>query len=235
MNNLKITAHLSTPMGVYDNWSPSLEGLLTYRLLEEYNLLSPNPTVEQVANTQDFLVQHLPLRQATIKDDRYWCVSSPCYVINGELTDRYRKRWDSHETNLNWGKRKPKFLTGEGAEKSYDLPLYARLTNTITWFVVGDKTKINDLLSPITHIQKKRSYGNGEVTKWQIEITYDDYHLWRDDKLMRPMPVRLISQKLDNPQMIWGWRSPAWLAANKELCYMPKDNVIYGTGREINV
>jgi CRISPR type IV-associated protein Csf3 len=227
VNNLKVTAYLSTPIGVYDNWSPSLEGLLTYRLLEENNLLSPNPTAEQVAKVQDFLVDELPLKQNTIMNDKYFCVTSPCYVVQGEVTDRYRKRWDNHENSLNWGKRKPKILTGEGAEKSYDLPLYTRLTNSISWFVVGDKTRINALLSPVTHIQKKRSYGNGEIKQWQIEIAYDDYHLWRDDELMRPMPVRLISQKIDNPQLIWGWKSPAWLATNKELCYMPKDNVIY--------
>lgn len=227
MNNLKVTAYLSTPIGVYDNWSPSLEGLLTYRLLEENNLLSPNPTAEQVAKVQDFLANELPLKQNTIMNDKYFCVSSPCYVVQGEATDKYRKRWDNHENNLNWGKRKPKFLTGEGAEKSYDLPLYTRLTNSISWFVTGDRTKIDALLSPVTHIQKKRSYGNGEVRQWQIEIAYDDYHLWRDDKLMRPMPVKLMPQKIDNPQMIWGWKSPSWLAENKELCYMPKDNVIY--------
>jgi len=44
---------------------------------------------------------------------------------------------------------------------------------------------------------------------------------------MRPIPVRLLDVELENPKMIWGWKSPAWLAVNKELCYMPKDNVIY--------
>jgi len=227
VDNLKITAHLATSLGAYDNWSPSLEGILVYRLLEENSLLSPNPTPDQVAETKEFIEQNLPLKQGVIKSEKYWCVSSPCYVLQGEATDKYRKRWDNHENNLDWGKRKPKFLTGEGAEKSYDLPLYTRSINSISWFAVGDKTAIKNLLSSVTHIQKKRSYGNGEVREWEIGIIYDDYHLWRDNKLMRPIPVRLIDRKIDNPQMVWGWRSPAWLAANKELCYMPKDSVIY--------
>ncbi|MFM6345268.1 MAG: hypothetical protein ACKPFK_08985 [Dolichospermum sp.] len=227
MDNLKITAYLSNAIAVYDNWSPSSEGILIYRLLEENNLLSPNPTVEQVAEVQKFIDQNLPVKRGKIKNDFYWCVSSPCYAIKGEQTDKYRKRWDNHENNLNWGKRKPQFKTGEGAEKSYDLPLYTRLIDSISWFVVGDKTRIKELLQTVTHIQKKRSYGNGEVREWEIGIAYDDYHLWRDGKLMRPIPVRLIDQKLDNPQLVWGWKSPAWLATNKELCYMPKDNVIY--------
>ena len=227
MDNLQITAHLTTSLGAYDNWSPSLEGILVYRLLEENNLLSPNPTPDQVAETKEFIDLNLPLKQGEIKSDKYWCVSSPCYVLHGESTDKYRKRWDNHENNLDWGKRKPKFLTSEGAEKSYDLPLYTRSTNSISWFVVGNKTRIKEFLQSVTHIQKKRSYGNGEVREWEIGVIYDDYHLWRNGKLMRPIPVRLLDQKLDNPQMIWGWKPPAWLAANKELCYMPKDNVIY--------
>lgn len=227
MDNLQITAHLTTSLGAYDNWSPSLEGILVYRLLEENNLLSPNPTPDQVAETKEFIDLNLPLKQGEIKSDKYWCVSSPCYVLYGESTDKYRKRWDNHENNLDWGKRKPKFLTSEGAEKSYDLPLYTRLTNSISWFVVGNKTRIKEFLQSVTHIQKKRSYGNGEVREWEIGVIYDDYHLWRNGKLMRPIPVRLLDRKLDNPQMIWGWKPPVWLAANKELCYMPKDNVIY--------
>lgn len=227
MDNLQITAHLTTSLGAYDNWSPSLEGILVYRLLEENNLLSPNPTPDQVAETKEFIDLNLPLKQGEIKSDKYWCVSSPCYVLHGESTDKYRKRWDNHENNLDWGKRKPKFLTSEGAEKSYDLPLYTRSTNSISWFVVGNKTRIKEFLQSVTHIQKKRSYGNGEVREWEIGVIYNDYHLWRNGKLMRPIPVRLLDRKLDNPQMIWGWKPPVWLAANKELCYMPKDNVIY--------
>lgn len=227
MKSLKITAHLSNAIAVYDNWSPSLEGILVYRLLEENNLLSPNPTPEQVSGVEEFLKQNLPVKRRKIKDEFYWCVSSPCYVVNSEQTDRYRKRWDNHENNLDWGKRKPQFKTSEGAEKSYDLPLYTRLTDSISWFVVGDKTGIKELLQSVTHIQKKRSYGNGEVKEWEISASYEDYHLWRNGKLMRPVPVRLLDQKLDNPQLAWGWKPPTWLAINKELCYMPKDNVIY--------
>jgi CRISPR type IV-associated protein Csf3 len=228
VDNLQITAHLTTSLGAYDNWSPALEGILVYRLLEENNLLSPNPTPDQVAETKEFIDLNLPLKQGEIKSDKYWCVSSPCYVLHGESTDKYRKRWDNHENNLDWGKRKPKFLTSEGAEKSYDLPLYTRLVSSISWFAVGDKTRIKEFLQSVTHIQKKRGYGNGEVREWEIGVIYDDYHLWRDGKLMRPIPVRLLDQKIDNPQMIWGWKPPVWLASNKELCYMPKDNVIYG-------
>lgn len=229
MQNLQITARLSTAFGTYDDWSPSLEGILVYQLLEKNNLLSANPTPQQVVDVQDFLRDNLPLKQAALKNESYWCVSSPCYVVKGEQTDRYRKRWDNHENNLNWGKRKPQFKTSEGAEKSYDLPLYTRLASSISWFVVGDKSEIKELLQTVTHIQKKRSYGNGEVREWEIKLIYNDYHLWRDNKLMRPVPVKLIDQKLDNPQLIWGWRSPAWLSTNKELCYMPKDNVSHGT------
>lgn len=227
MANLKITAYLSNSIAVSDNWSPSLEGLLTYRLLDEYNLLSANPTPEQVQESQDFIYQNLPLSLNTLNGESYWCCSSPCYVIKSEHVDRFRKRWDMHDTNLNWGKRKPQFKTSEGAEKSYDLPLYSRLASSLSWYCVGDKIGIQHLLESVTNIQKKRSYGNGDVREWTIDLIYSDYSLWYDDQLMKPIPVRLIDKSLPNPQLIWGWKSPAWLPTNKELCFMPTHNIIY--------
>jgi CRISPR type IV-associated protein Csf3 len=227
MDNLKITAYLNNAIAVYDNWSPSIEGLLIYRLLEDNNLLSSNPTKQQTIDAQPFIDTHLPLGQNTISGTAYWCTSSPFYTICSEQTDRYRKRWDAHDNNLNWGKRKPQFKTSEGAEKSYDLPLFTRLTNSISWYVTGDKKAIQSLLNPVVFIQKKRNYGNGQVKQWVVEKIDSDYHLWRNGQLMKPMPVRLISEPTDNPQLIWGWKAPSWLAANKELCYMPKDNVVY--------
>ena len=231
MKNLIVTAFLANAIAVYDNWSPSLEGLLIYRLLEENSLLSPNPTEKQVTEVESFLKTYLPIKEALLSDVPYWAISSPCYLVKSEQIDKYRKRWDSHDRNLDWGKRKQQFKTSEGAEKSYDLPLYTRLVRSINWYLIGDKDGIKQLLESVTHLQKKRSYGNGEVLQWQITQTNNDYHLWHEDKLIKPVPVRLMPHKLDNPQMIWGWKSPSWLPANKELCYMPKDNVVYAQSR----
>ena len=220
---LKITAHMGNAIAVFDDWSPAFDSLLTLLIAEKSGIYIPNPTPEQVEETRELIEKSMPLDKGNIRDEWYWKVSSPCYTVVSEYSDRFRKRWDNHENNLNWGKRKPKFQTSEGAEKSYDLPLYCRNTPSISWYAVGDRYKLQDLLQACTHLGKKRSYGNGLVTRWEVTPTPEDWHLWKDGNLMRPMPARIIPpEAFPNPVLMnWGWRPPAWLHTNKELCIMP--------------
>lgn len=231
MQPLKITASVANAFAVYDNWSPSLDSLLEWLILDRLNLTQSNPTNEQIAASRPIVDQNMPLLKGEISGEWYWSVSSPCYILQSEYTDKYRKRWDSHDKSLNWGKRKAKFTTSEGPEKSYDLPLFCRVTDSISWYGVGDKDNVSELLANCTRIGKKRSQGNGEISQWIVEPIKEDWHLWRNKELMRPMPFRLL---FTHPNMLaseyyqldWGWRHPAWHTANKELCFMPKCNVV---------
>lgn len=230
MKPLKITAHLGTAIACYDNWSPSLDALLEWLILDQLNLASPNPTPKQVEASRSIVDAQMPLASGSIMGEWYWQVSSPCYRVVSEYTDRYRKRWDYHDRNLEWGKRKAKWSTSEGGEKSYDLPLYCRNVESITWYGVGNREEITALLQNCNYIGKKRSYGNGQVLQWEVEEIADDWHLWRQGKLMRPIPYRLLFSQsqilISEPVLLqWGWRPPAWLNSNKELCVMPQENV----------
>lgn len=222
MNTLEITAYLNTPVATFNKWTPAIDGLLVYLILERENLLCPNPTAEQMLHAYEQLDHLLPLGKGNIANDWYWQASSPIFSSQQTYRDRYRKRWDYQENNLNWGKRKAKWHTSEGAEKSYDLPLECNSTQAVRWYVIGDRLRIADLLQSCTHIGKKRSYGNGEVRQWEVKTTPDDWHLVKDNKLMRPIPQRLAAGlPPSNTIMSWGWRPPAWLSVNQELCLMP--------------
>lgn len=227
MEPLRITAHLASPVGVFDDYSPSLDGLLEWLLLDRLHLTSPNPTPEQVEQTRSIVDEQLPLLKTEIAGEWYWATSSPCYQILNEQIDRYRKRWspgiDSPEPN--WGKRRAKWSGSEGAEKNYDLPLYLRTTPAIFWYAVGDKNRILDLLQDCTGIGKKRAYGYGQILRWEIETCGEDWHLWRDGQLMRPIPVTAIDRCCDFAILNWGWRPPAWLHTNKTRCAMPVHTV----------
>lgn len=224
----RVTAHLATPFAACDDWSPALDAILEWLLLEQFGLTSPNPSEEQIQQTRSLVFEHLPLQRGEINGEWYWCVSSPCYQYKNEQRDKFRKRWDYHDYALNWGKRKAKWSTSDGGEKSYDLPLYLRLTPTITWYCVGDKKGIEELLQGCPGVGKKRSYGHGQVSKWEVSQIKEDWHLWRNGKLMRPMPyiflmgdanvLRGNSYKL----MEWGWRPPARMQCNQTLCIMPE-------------
>jgi len=227
MQPLKVQAWMGSPIAGYDDWSPDLAGLLEYLLLDRLHLASPNPTPEQVEETRAIVDEQMPIRRGDLDGEWYWQTSGPCYTIKSEQIDKFRKRWDCQEHNLNWGKRKAKWSTSEGPEKSYDLPLYLRSTSVITWYCVGNLVAVADLLNDCTGVGKKRSHGYGQITKWEVELCEHDWHLWRNGMLMRPIPLTSIPQDrpVDFSILDWGWRPPAWLHSNKTRCAMPGHTV----------
>jgi len=228
--NLRITAYLSTPLAAYDNWSPSIDSLLEWMLLDKLGLVSPNPTPQQVEDSRTIVAANMPIAKGDLKGQWYWQVSSPCYTILAENQDRFRKRWEPgiDTPNPNWGKRKAKVDTSQGAEKSYDLPLPLRTVDRINWYAIGDVEGVQSLLEPCTSLGKKRSIGNGQISRWQtIPIEYD-WHLWgKNGELMRPIPLECmpVDRPIDFAPLRWGWRPPSWLHTNKTNCAMPIHNV----------
>ncbi len=225
MDNLQTIAHMASPLVAYDDWSPSLDALLEYVLLDRLNLITPNPTKEDAERNLPLIFEQMPIARKMLNGEWYWAVSSPHYIENHQQTTRFRKRWDYQEHHLEWGKKRAKVSGSEGHFKAYDLPRYDREMQTIHWFCIGDRDRILELLQSVTHLGKKRSQGCGQVHKWEVLPFEHDWHLWRGDKLARPMPVNMIEPPQAINMMQWGWRPPTWLAANKSMCFMPTDNV----------
>lgn len=224
MDNLQITAWLSAPLAVMDDWTPQLEGLLMYYWLDRLGLNYPNPTAEQVAQVSHSLV-NFPIKKHD-KDGFYFC-SAPIYSYVVDQQSRYRKRWTpDQDGTINWGKRRAKFSTSEGAEKSYDLPLFLRLTHRIDWYCVGEAEAIQQLLIPVKGIGKKRSQGFGQIAKWDVVKIDNDWSVVKDSVLMKPLPGYILEYlriKKNYNMMQWGWKPPAWLIENQSLCYMPNN------------
>jgi hypothetical protein len=220
---LQITAFLANGIAVYDDWSPAIEGLLIHQLLYNLDMASPNPTPDQVEKAQSVIDKYLPLGRHPELD--LWQCSAPVYQYQCEETTKYRKRWEPNG-QVNWGKRKAKYSTSEGPEKSYDLPLFLRLTTRIDWFVMGMPVEINALLNPIAGIGKKRGHGYGQVHQWKVTEIDEDWSLFRDGQLMKPIPVETFkSLGLPMPHndiIQWGYKPPSWLPDNRALCLMPR-------------
>lgn len=225
MDNLQIIAHMATPLVAYDDWSPSLDALIEYQLLERLGLIEPNPTEASVLKNLPILFEQMPIARKMLNGQWYWAVSSPHYIENHQQTTRFRKRWDYQELHLDWGKKRAKVNGSEGHFKAYDKPRYDREMQTIHWFCIGDQPAIAELLQPVTNLGKKRSQGCGQVHKWEVLPFEHDWHLCRGNSLARPIPVGMIEPPQAINMMNWGWRPPTWLAANKSMCYMPTDNV----------
>lgn len=225
MINLQIIAHMATPLVAYDDWSPSLDALIEYQLLDHLGLIEPNPTEASVLKNLPILFEQMPIARKMLNDEWYWAVSSPHYIENHQQTTQFVKRPDMKEPHLDLRGKRGKFSSSEGHFKAYKLPRYDREMQTIHWFCVGNANGIRDLILGVTHLGKKRSQGCGQVHKWEVLDFEHDWHLWRGDSLARPMPVNMIEPPQAINMMQWGWRPPTWLAANKSMCYMPTDNV----------
>jgi CRISPR type IV-associated protein Csf3 len=222
---LRVTAQMSTALAVYDQWTPSLDSILEERILTNLDSKQANPSSEEIERTRPIVSELMPLKKIEIRETWFWSVSSPIYATKGHHTDRYRKRWDSHDKNLNWGNRRAKFATDHSGEKSYDLPLFTVLTPKITWYAIGDQKEVLALVKTCSHLGKKRSYGNGEVKSWQVDTVTEDRSLVYQGALMRPIPVEIIDQfniESKNPVMLWGYNPPGWYVKNKKLCAMPQ-------------
>ena len=228
LKNLQITAYLGKPIALSDDYSPSIDALLEWLWLDERGLARTNPSPDSLIQTE------LPIKKGRITgewlfDEWYWCVSSPHYQIEYEQTSRFRKRWDYQDKHLSWGKKKAKVQRDGGFTKNVDLPLFLRNTNRIDWFAVGDRVELHRLLEQCTHLGKARSCGYGEVLKWDVTEIENDWHLWRNGNLARPIPYEYfapLNHKERLPMMSWAWRPPGWMDCNRELCVMPKHNVV---------
>lgn len=217
MENLQVTAYLATPLAVSDNWSPSLDALLEYLWLDERGLLSPHPT------KKDLIKSDIPLREDTIKEESFYACSSPFYLIEKEQKDQHVGRWDYQDRHLNWGKKKARVDTQQGHTKSFVLPI--RLINTprIDWFCVGEINEIYRLLSGCTNLGKKRSYGKGQVYRWEVKEISEDWSREKHGRLTRPLPVTLVDDWDGYNIMRWGWRIPSWLPESLAVCAMPNN------------
>ena len=223
---LKVTAFLSAGIAVFDDWSPDLASLLEWLILDGRGMASPNPSAQDVEASRPVVDQHMPLTKGIVGAEWYWQTSSPCYTYRNESISKFRKRWAPgiDSPSPNWGKRKAKWDTSQGAEKAYDLPLFVRIPPTITWYCNGDRDEIESLLQGCTGLGKKRAHGYGQVNRWEVEEIGNDWHLFGPNgELMRPIPIAALPTDRSVGFAIrdWGWRPPAWLSDNKTRCAMP--------------
>jgi hypothetical protein len=224
MKNLQITAHLASAIAVYDDWTPQLEGVLIYQLLSNLGLAHPNPSLDQIKDCDQIIRERLPIKRNS-EHGFYYC-SNPVYCYKCEQQSRFRKRWSpDQDGNIKWGKRKAKFDTSQGAEKSYDLPLFLRVTPRIDWFCIGNPDEVKSLLDCVTGLGKKRSQGFGQVCQWDVTEIDQDWSLVKDKELMKPVSGKVYSSlDLDRFYNVlkWGWKPPVWLPENQALCFMPE-------------
>lgn len=112
-----------------------------------------------------------------------------------------------------------------GEFRAYRIPNVIRVVKggIITFYAVGHKSEIEELLSLIPAVGKKPSVGWGMVKEWIVEEISEDYSLYHPEHgLMRPVPIEEADDRLkDYPIMQYAVKPPYWKNINKRLCYVP--------------
>jgi hypothetical protein len=225
MRPLKVTAWLSNKLSVSDDWSPSLDALLIKLLLDERGLATSNPTPDDVARNNPVVDANLPIQKGEIGGQWYWQASSPCYLYDSDSVETIYKRWDQQDRNLDWRGKRRNWSSSETNTKSWTILISERSTPRIDWYCVGDATEIQRLLTLCTGLAKKR---RTQVSRWDVTEVGEDWHLWRDRHLMRPVPIELLGKSLPSQYQVrnWAWRPPTHLPENMALCALPLGNAL---------
>jgi hypothetical protein len=207
MTPIAITAELHNGFVSADPWSPAVDGILAYWLLRE-RLGADEFSIGQGHSHQMTPVEGLPLE--VIRD-------GPLYGSAATVRKHIHRRFDQTAAEKYLPPTR-KVQTSAGAYKNARISLMHRITERVTWHVVGDRPEIERLLRRCTHIGAKCGAGFGRVRAW----TYaeGDAELARH---WRPLPsAHAEALGIDGPRMRWGIRPPGRIAANCCECVMPE-------------
>jgi hypothetical protein len=245
MKNIKITAKLSTPIGVGDDWSPDLPSLLERLWFQSSGSGEASSDPRELRHAPIPLEMRVlgrgltsvgcpeimhPTQRSALPDNWYWACSAPCYEIISSGSMQVRKRQDPNTTGC-INNRSHKWDSSTGQLKNYDLPILHRTTAEINWFAVGDADRVLELLATCHALGKKTAAGLGQVEEWLVEEVEKNYSLTGpDDELMRVVPVGLLSaESIGYSVRNWAWRPcpKDQLMHWRELCALPTKTVKY--------
>jgi CRISPR type IV-associated protein Csf3 len=219
MQPLVVTAKLLSGFASKDKWSPALEGILGYVHMRR-KLGDEEFAIRANRNDLHEDITDLPIGIDRLGDHWWYQCSSPVFVSQGEVLRHLHRRFDAYHAENHWdiGTKSGKVLVAAGPYKNARLSIMQHITGQVAWHVIGDKDKIEDLLSEVTHVGARVGVGFGKVRQW---IVTDD----GSENLARygrPLPVdHPKAHDLTGPRMEWGIRPPGRNPRNKTLCAMP--------------
>lgn len=115
--------------------------------------------------------------------------------------------------------------TAAGEDKSFRIPYSSRLLvdDRITWWCLGDRIGVTDLLCDCHYLGRFRGSGHGRVSRWSIESceSWPGFPVLRDGMPLRALP--LDTAGLD-PRAKRGFHTlapPYWAHENERMVAVP--------------
>ena len=216
---LKVTAHM------LDGRFSSADGviMLDSILYHAWFIKHAPHVLEGRYRPEDIGFVGLPLKQL---EGNRWAASKGVYEQTDSVIEHYNKRPDFFAGDkLDYlGMDKGLISDSVGLYRAYRNPMLIRTVKDgiITFFAVGHKDEVLELLNLMVGMGKKVSMGYGVVTKWEVEDIDADYTTWHPKYgLMRPIEVEKSDKHYDAPIMQYGVKPPYWKPKNLRLCYVP--------------
>ncbi|KQQ90970.1 hypothetical protein [Aureimonas sp. Leaf324] len=195
--------------------SPALDGILAYRHL--YEKLGPEIFAENKAAGVATGADDLPVEIVRDGDHRWYSVSAPIFHAAGEQVTFYHRRFDDHIGQDRVVEKQKRVLTTGGPYKAARKMDRKKITNAISWHVIGDRPEIERLLSHITQVGSARGRGYGEVVEWRYgegdEVSA---------RLNRALPIDYARRHgLPGRTIEAALHPPAWLPESRTMCIVP--------------
>lgn len=224
---LKVTAHL------HDGRINSADGVIMFDSIVYHAWFAKH--APQVLEGQGDIKYDgnigLPLRQ--LPGNR-WAASRGIYEEVGQTVEYFNKRPNFFNSD------KIDFLnvdkgiidSGAGINRAYRVPCIIRTVKggIITFYCMGHKKELLEMLNCMPALGKKASMGFGVVDRWEIEEIENDYSLWHPAYgLMRPTPVESVELADKDvsvyPTLMYAVKPPYWKSCNFKLCRVPVKGV----------
>lgn len=213
MTPLRVSARMAGGIGHGLPWGISLDGLLASQMRENIKADAREGGIGYLPYDVDESPPDLDLPLARCGSGQWWHWAATCAFPEGEITGPHVQYWSARPDQYALAQTSealPAHVSErQGRYRSHLMPLPLTLARTLMWRAVGDPAAIEELLSGIASIGKKRGAGSGGVLTWAVVSDPDgevwEYsHLHPDGTLGRPVPPTCVAGRV--PEVPTGGR-----------------------------
>lgn len=214
---LKITSWLASP--VAGNPNLPLDGILLFQSLEA--AFGP-PGVLVPRAVPEYDPDIVPLARVYSPDGTDWMYNCS-FAIWAEYVEHaqyWNKSWDSGLDRIVEGKKT--ITISKGKFKAYHNQMICRHAHHITWYCVGDRDQIAELLPE--NIGYKREIGYSHILRWSVQVIDEmpDLLTGNNGLPMRAIPMAWLKQFPIQANMArHTYRPPYWNNIEAVDCLIP--------------
>lgn len=209
----EVRAYLATGLAHAAPWATSLDGLLAAELWADAKAAARDrgELLEAVGPLNIPKDLDLPLARCTVAGGDEWHWSATCAFPEDKFDSPEIHYWSGrpdHRALEQLARYRPAVISDrQGRYRARQMPLLLTSTRTVVWRGVGNIQEVRTILSGIDAIGKKRSHGEGQVLRWEVNpLALDSWtagHLHPNGHLGRLCPTQCLQ---DAPHVSTGGR-----------------------------